>query len=169
VEDVPVIVMDVRERPDEGVQHEDQPRENDHERDDKPEVHHEPPFLQLAVRSPFGRLESSGDSSFVLRKNRRLELQADALLVRVRNGDTFRWPPERSAKGHAALLSSGAGTAAYRVHLDAARQRTEEHESLVLETNVAGLIRLLPYLRLRASGPMAPTAIYLGTPLEVSE
>ena len=47
VEDVPVIVMDVRERADEAVQHEGQPRQNNDERDHDSDVHHEPPLLRL--------------------------------------------------------------------------------------------------------------------------
>src|SRR5215204_6329255 len=73
MKDVAVVVMDVRERPDEGVEHEAQPRQNHHERDDEPEVHNEPPSLQLAAPSLLLRPEGSGDSVIPVRENRRLE------------------------------------------------------------------------------------------------
>jgi hypothetical protein len=76
MEDVAVIVMDVCERSDQGVQHEEQPRQNDHERDDEPEVHYEPPSLQLAARSPVLGREGSGNSLIVLRETRRLAFRA---------------------------------------------------------------------------------------------
>ncbi len=91
MEDIPVIVVDVRKRPDEGVQHEDQPRQDDHERDDEPQVHREPPFQQLAIRSPFGRVASSGD--FIVRAAEEPQGSSSERmlwLVRVRYGDTFR-------------------------------------------------------------------------------
>ena len=46
MEDVVVIVMDVGERPDEGVQHENKPCQNDRERNDEPDVHGEPPLCR---------------------------------------------------------------------------------------------------------------------------
>ena len=81
MEDVFVIVVDVRERPDEAVEHEEQTRQNHHERDDEPEVHNAPPSLRLAVGSLLPRREGSGNSVIALRENRRLGDTADAVLT----------------------------------------------------------------------------------------
>lgn len=136
MEDIPVIVMDVRKRPDEGVQHEDQPRQDDHECDDEPQVHREPPFQQLAVRSPFGRVAPSGISSFVLRKNRKARALSGcsagegSLRRHVSLAARCRWVV------HAALLSSCATRrwAVCRVHLDGPRQKAHRAELEVLVT-----------------------------------
>jgi len=135
MEDIPVIVMDVRERPDEGVQHEDQPRQDDHECDDEPQVHREPPFQQLAVRSPFGSVAPSGISSFVLRKNRKARALSGCSAVRLVTATRFASRQTRAGRPCCpALELRHPAVGRLRVHLHAPAPKAHRAELEVLVT-----------------------------------
>ena len=62
VDHVTVIVVDVRERPDQRVRHEDRAGDDDREGDDESPVHGEPPLVQLRTSSRTGSAAASGNA-----------------------------------------------------------------------------------------------------------